>query len=545
MRNLLPWAEAWERNRLLNIYDGLAFRRPPQPKYVFHGLTRHDYEFGPISMGKRKTKSIFLMTPLGGRYYRPIMGASPATYFIKNAGNDGNDGLSDANAWATVSKITSGSFMAGDIIQLKRANTWNENFSVPSSGVEGNPITIQPYDSGAKPIINGQSGSNDAILVDSKTDITLSFLRVVGFALAGTVVIHFDNSPLRSRIEDCEIVGHTTDRSIGIHIEDSPDCTVIGNDVSNISTGIAWERNSGFTGTDISGLCSGNTIHDHTDQDQSESDSIALQGADGQPGVIIIEFNDCSGWNEDGIDCGMPNSIVQNNTVHTNGTLAGDDTRIGIKTRRDDIIVRYNHIHSITGVGTGNAAGINIDAPDGQTYYNVVRDITVSGGVSEGIIVEKTGSTTYNNTIFNVSQFALRLRGTSTLHTVHNNICDGGTFDLQLSAQTPTVTGGFNCLVNDAAAEVTVGSYSGGGDDLGTTDPIFVNAAGENFRLTAASPCRNAGTDVGLTQDFASILVPQESAPDIGAHEYIEELSSSFERMRWPFGKRLGYGQRY
>jgi hypothetical protein len=35
-----------------------------------------------------------------------------ATYYVKNGGNDGLDGLSDGNAWATISKVNGASGQA-------------------------------------------------------------------------------------------------------------------------------------------------------------------------------------------------------------------------------------------------------------------------------------------------------------------------------------------------------------------------------------------------------------------------------------------------
>ena len=46
-----------------------------------------------------------------------------ATYYVKNGGDDRANGLSDANAWATIAKVNdfakSPGFSDGDIIQLK------------------------------------------------------------------------------------------------------------------------------------------------------------------------------------------------------------------------------------------------------------------------------------------------------------------------------------------------------------------------------------------------------------------------------------------
>jgi hypothetical protein len=57
-----------------------------------------------------------------------------------------------------------------------------------------------------------------------------------------------------------------------------------------------------------------------------------------------------------------------------------------------------------------------------------------------------------------------------------------------------------------------------------TGDPKFISA-GSDFHLLAGSPAINAGTNVGLAMDYAGTTVPQGSAPDIGAYEYISPIS--------------------
>ena len=60
-----------------------------------------------------------------------------------------------------------------------------------------------------------------------------------------------------------------------------------------------------------------------------------------------------------------------------------------------------------------------------------------------------------------------------------------------------------------------------------SADPKLTDAAGDDFHLESDSPCRHAGTDVGLTQDYAGLDVTQfhafafgkESKPSIGAYE--------------------------
>jgi hypothetical protein len=49
--------------------------------------------------------------------------AEAASYFVKNGGSDAADGLSDANAWANISKVNSTAFSAGDTINFRRGST--------------------------------------------------------------------------------------------------------------------------------------------------------------------------------------------------------------------------------------------------------------------------------------------------------------------------------------------------------------------------------------------------------------------------------------
>ena len=77
-----------------------------------------------------------------------------ATYYVKNGGNDGNSGLSDLLAWATVGKVNGATFAAGDSILFKRAGLWRGTQLVPhNNGTSGHQITYGNYDSGALPII--------------------------------------------------------------------------------------------------------------------------------------------------------------------------------------------------------------------------------------------------------------------------------------------------------------------------------------------------------------------------------------------------------
>lgn len=85
-----------------------------------------------------------------------------AIYYVDaTGGNDGDTGLSPANAWQTIGKVNGEAFNAGDSILFKRGETWvGTTLLVPSSGAAGNPITFADYNTGNKPIIDGNDVAN-------------------------------------------------------------------------------------------------------------------------------------------------------------------------------------------------------------------------------------------------------------------------------------------------------------------------------------------------------------------------------------------------
>ena len=106
------------------------------------------------------------------------------TYYISNAGDDNNDGLTPATAWQTISKLNTamettsngGYIQPGDKILFNKGDTFIGQFLIKRSGTEDQPIEIGSYGSGTKPILTGVGanlGSNnngDAIEVIKMTN---------------------------------------------------------------------------------------------------------------------------------------------------------------------------------------------------------------------------------------------------------------------------------------------------------------------------------------------------------------------------------------
>ena len=262
-----------------------------------------------------------------------------------------------------------------------------------------------------------------------------------------------------------------------------------------------------------------NTIGPHFHGYGDNTDAINFVDDHGDYVGSVISGNDISGWFDDAIDLRhASNVIVRNNLIHDPAAGDGTGVGLGIKaggtdgdgTSTGNQILR-NSIYNITEGTTQQAINSN-GAEDIIVAYNLIynvgdRGINITSGVE--------GWEVYNNVIYGCGTWGIYVGDNTALCTIRNNIFrNNTTADLIVGAPT-TVTGGFNCLEDAAIANPA--SYNGSANDLYLTDPLFVDVASDDFRLLMASPCINAGTDVGLTRDYRGRSI--RHAPDIGAYE--------------------------
>jgi hypothetical protein len=106
-----------------------------------------------------------------------------AIYHVKNGGNDGLDGLSPTNAWATNAKVNASSFAPGDIIQWNGGDTFAGMLILTSSGTDGNPIIYRSYGTG-QAIINITSHEESGIKVKDCEYVHVDNFRVIGSGIA-------------------------------------------------------------------------------------------------------------------------------------------------------------------------------------------------------------------------------------------------------------------------------------------------------------------------------------------------------------------------
>jgi uncharacterized repeat protein (TIGR01451 family) len=84
--------------------------------------------------------------------------AVATTYYVSNDGDDGQDGRSPDNAWATVGRVNAAGLQPGDRVLFACDDEWQgEMLKLTASGQEGSPITIGSYPEGCadKPVLSG------------------------------------------------------------------------------------------------------------------------------------------------------------------------------------------------------------------------------------------------------------------------------------------------------------------------------------------------------------------------------------------------------
>jgi len=323
----------------------------------------------------------------------------------------------------------------------------------------------------------------------------------------------------------------------GVYGYNGDNFTIQNCTISYVWFGIYFQRTASDTATH---LIDGNNISYCImgGNTPSECHGIAFGGTAVMPDYdgTIVSNNTITNFGNRGVGLSHSKNVtVEANVIHTiwEGSVISDTAGIYMGTTDSTgHIVRYNHVYNISaplGEGYWNA-GLGIgtrEARSSEIYYNIIHDCT------KGIYVgQKTAggnndnNEIYNNVCYNCSRYGIWINdgisGNVLNVTIKNNICDGGVADIRLEDYV-LCTGGYNCLINDAAvSKSAVGTtYNGSADDLYATDPKFADPANRDFTLRSDSPCIDAGANVGLSRDYAGNAVPQGSGVDIGAYEYV------------------------
>lgn len=135
-----------------------------------------------------------------------------------------------------------------------------------------------------------------------------------------------------------------------------------------------------------------------------------------------------------------------------------------------------------------------------------------------------------NNTIYNGYNMAIYLPyNTAGPWVIKNNIACGTSKNIVKSTAGGAdwtidynlyPVGGSNTFYDGAFKTFAEWDDNYDGNAPTPGDPLFVSAAGHDFRLLPASPAIDAGTNTGITADYLGKAVPRGTLYDIGAYEF-------------------------
>jgi len=399
-------------------------------------------------------------------------------------------------------------------INLKRGITWNETLTIGTSGVSGSPITIQPYEEGADPIIDGggvrsqlivgvlkyyitidsivctdasESGSHAAIDINGGSEFILKNMTV--HDNAGKFGIHVYGEGDGKQVIDSEVYNQTYSVSAGAH--------------DHHGDGIAY---GGGAGGDY--IITGNKLH----HNEGTGLIAGMDGVSQQDGGYIAEneiyLNEAGGilaWR-------IENTIIEYNHVYENGQVYNDWYSIDLLYGGDNNTVRYNRVHDMNHVSS-DSGGIRFDGGTPWVEFgsgNVVHgNIIYNSWRGIHILANTEGSEVYNNTIYNSAYESIVLDGGEDKDGViiKNNIIFGATtqYLINISSSVNTVSDSnlfFDSDFTDKYFMNGVGTYSSltewtAGTGLDTNsleaDPQFTDAPNDNFIQLPISPAISSG----------------------------------------------------
>lgn len=205
--------------------------------------------------------------------------------------------------------------------------------------------------------------------------------------------------------------------------------------------------------------------------------------------------------------------IVEHNTFYMRS--GGDMDWMLYCEQGNGVTVRYN-------IFNGPRNGIRLSGAYAMNYlihhniFDGCPNVCAAAYFNDG---GTTGSKFYNNTCYQkTTEGTYFIWSDRAYLDVQNNI-----FYRSNSSKVALYSFGGStwAINNNCYNESGMAGTPGAGTGSVVGNPDFVDAANGDFHLQSTSPCRNAGIDVDIEEDFDGVAIPQETNPAIGAFEYV------------------------
>jgi hypothetical protein len=478
---------------------------------------------------------------------------SATTYYVSTSGNDSNNGLTTSTPWKTLSKAEQTATSAGDIVALKKGDTWTISSSggygycgllFHLSGSVGNPIIWDGslWGTGNNATIRA-SGYTDGVPMFDMIDahyLTIQNLIfdgqsqyvsaiIIGGYWAPTYCSYTEGAQNDITIQDCVFnnIGSSSGEStyailVSCYDQNYTNFTIQRNDINTV------------------GQCGIGIYNGRTNM-----------GAIGkETSNVYIGYNTIDNWslNSTGeallINNKVTNCIIEHNTCIYG---AGDNAGFGLVIGSGDpqsgfyptgIVVRYNEIRTKNQaalfIQSGGAFGVKI-------YYNLFYRNAHDASISSGAVATMpdlrafTGSNLefYNNTIVvNAAGsycFGNSSPTTGIWHVKNNIFYHTGTPSTGAFYSSSTISDHNNNLyfITGGSNFASVGGTTYNSTTITTwestsqkTNPLLTNTAGFDWTLQATSPAINHGATIATIPQVDYDGNALVGATDIGAYEY-------------------------
>jgi hypothetical protein len=473
-----------------------------------------------------------------------------ATYYVDaTGGNDGDTGLSPGAAWQTIGHVNGETFVAGDSILFKRGETWTATqLTITWSGAVGNPITFADYDTGNKPIIDGNDAVNCIANNGVRSNITIQNFECTQGLDFG---ISFNGACFNILVEDCDCHDCGNDNLIfqnGVF-----DSTVTRGTFYNAYQRVGGTQPSGIEIADgcYDILIEGSICFDNGDVvNNGVGINIISHALTDMPYNVTVQNVDCYGNNEAGIYV-----LKQDATVNADSNILIQD---GIFDDNDDYGIRMTYSGAAVLRGVSVLRCQAVDNADYGTYCKG-RDIsfervivaTLTAGLGAARFEDCVDPICYNCTFYKGfdapagDQEALRTFGAAMDGFVMRNcivtnrvagvaniqvVNSAANFDIDYTLYWVAQANGYVWLGNwytFANWQINTGMDA---NSPAPADPLFLDASAENFYLDHGSPALQVGTPLTGIPFYGD-------APECGRWEMRWKSVRSDQRLRpeWKF----------
>jgi hypothetical protein len=374
--------------------------------------------------------------------------AARALYLDGMDGNDSANGLTTATAWKSLTKANAFAYQPGDSLLFRRGSRQTGQFAPANgSGTAQAPIFVGAYGTGARPLVEAEGLSQDAVVIQNRNYWTLTTLEITNTGAARPtgsgnlrrtgIRVTTDNfgimrgivlRDLIVRDVNGSLVKHNTNEGHGILFSATGSTTVNGQ-LSRFDSlviedcRLAHTDRNGISQYTSNGSRSTRVVIQRNLLEDIGGDGIKIWGSD----YALVERNTLRGGRMRAQDhaAGMwpfeaKGTVIQFNEVSgMRGTV--DGMAYDADYRCDSTLIQYNYSYN-------NEGGFILMCAPGNSYSTntVVRyNISVNDGVNSARVIQLGGKITntriYNNTFY--------IPGHKDVPIIASNEWDGGNAD--------------------------------------------------------------------------------------------------------------------